>query len=939
MTSPTASSFLSRHHSRRKLPVAATMAGLLLSASLMSACGARSTDALLDQAKTAMSKQDNKTAEIHLKNLLQQQPDNPEARVMLAEVHRANRDERSAEKEWRRALELGVAPDRALPGLMESLVSMGEGKAALDAAAKYSASQPEAKAAVAYWSGRAHFLANDPTKGTQSFQSALGFKPDFRPAQLALIQQQLGRGDVAGATAALDKLLIDAPALADALLLKSDLQASRGDLAGARATLAKAIEAEPRAPIARVKLISLLAESKELQEAEKQYDGLKQIAPNQPLTQYMRAMLDFRQNKLDSAFENIQLVLRSAPEYLPAVSLGANIALALNSLEQAETFAKQLAARAPDAIQSTRLLSAVYLRRNDYERALQTAKAKIDRGVEDAPLLALAGEAALRRNDIPMATDYLARAAKLDPKDASKRTVLGIAGLAAGNTQMGFTELQTAVDLDPQSTQADLTLITERLRAKQFDQALSAVDRLQTKQPDKPLPHNLRGTVLLGKGDRTAARASFEKALSVDPTFFPAAANLAQLDLADKKTDAAKKHFTDLLAKDPKNVQALVALAQVTGRTGGSQDEVTRLLKQAQEANPAAVEPLLALAQQMVQAGKPRDAIPLVQRAVAQQPDNAQLLDTLGTLYLRADEKQQAIDTFEKIVRQYPNAAPLHLRLGEIKASIGDSAGAMASFKQAAELDRKAPGPQFGIAAMLLKEGKRDEAFKVARTLQTQLPNSPVGLSLEGDLMAADKKWAEAAALYKKALIQERSATLVAKQHNALRLAGRIPEADALLRDTLQATPNDLALRMYAGEQAMAANQWKAAVDHYDTVVKGAPGNAVALNNLAWSLYELRDPRALPVAEEAYARAPQSAAVIDTLGLVLLEKGDTKRATELLKQAAGLAPKAADIRWHYVQALAKSGDKVAAKAEAQSVEREFPDTAQAKQARELGAKL
>ena len=285
------------------------------------------------------------------------------------------------------------------------------------------------------------------------------------------------------------------------------------------------------------------------------------------------------------------------------------------------------------------------------------------------------------------------------------------------------------------------------------------------------------------------------------------------------------------------------------------------------------------------------------------------------------------------------NAAPLHLRLGEIKASLGDAAGAMASFKQAADLDRKAPGPQFGIAAMLLKEGKREEAFKVARTLQQQLPNSPVGLSLEGDLLAADKQWPQAAALYQKALGLERSATLIAKQHNALRQSGRAPEAEALLRGAIQATPNDLPLRMYAGEQAMAANQWKAGAEHYDVVVKAAPGNVVAMNNLAWCLYELRDARALPLAEEAYSKAPQSPAIIDTLGLVLLEKGETKRALDLLKQAAALAPKAADIRWHYVQALAKSGDKVAAKTEAQAIEREFPETAQAKQARDLGAKL
>ena len=923
----------------RLKPLASRLSAIAICATLLSACSGQGPDKLLEQARTAIDKSDSKTAEIHLKNLLQQQPENSEARVLLASVHSANRDEVSAEKEWRRALESGISPDRALPGLMASLVNSGRAKEALEAAAKYTINEAQPRAEVAYWSARAHLEANQPAKADAALKQALELKPDYLPAQVAQIQRQVARGDAAGARKAVDNLLSKAPALVDALLLKSDLQLAAGEFWAARDTLTAAIEAEPRGLPARVKLIALLSEQKDVEGAEAQFSELAKFAPNLPVTLFLRALLDFRSNKTDAAATAIQQALRASPEYVPALALAANISMAQNSLEQAESYARQVTNLAPDAIQGTRMLAAVHLRRNDYDKALQVAKTKIDRGIEDPTLLAIAGEAALRRNDIPTATDYLARAAKLDPKDPNKRTVLGLAGLAGGNAQMGFSELQTAVDLDADATQADLALITERLRAKQYDQALAAVERLEKKQGEKALPHNLRGTVLLGKGDKAAARASFEKALSLEPGFFPAAANLAQLDLADKKDDAAKNRFSALLKSDPKNVQALVALAQLTSRTGGSSEEVTRLLNQAQEINPSAIEPLIALAQQQVQAGKPRDAIPLVQRAVAQQPDNVQLLDALGTLYLRADEKQQAIDTFEKIVRLYPNSAPLHLRLGEIKASLGDTNGALTSFKQAAELDRKAPGPQFGIAAMLLKDGKKDEALKVAKTLQQQLPNSAVGLSLEGDLLATDKKWAEAAVLYKKAIAVERSGTLVSRLHNSLKQAGRGTEAEAALREGLQAAPNDLALRMYAGEQAMAANQWKAAIEHYQVVVKAAPGNVAALNNLAWSMNEAKDPRALEVAEQAMTLAPQSAAVIDTVGIILLEKGDSKRAVELLKRAAGLAPKAADIRFHYAQALAKSGDKTAARTEAKAIEQELPEAPQLAAVREFARKL
>lgn len=54
---------------------------------------------------------------------------------------------------------------------------------------------------------------------------------------------------------------------------------------------------------------------------------------------------------------------------------------------------------------------------------------------------------------------------------------------------------------------------------------------------------------------------------------------------------------------------------------------------------------------------------------------------------------------------------------------------------------------------------------------------------------------------------------------------------------------------------------------------------------------------------------------MDTLGWICLETGNLARALPLLKKASALAPRAADIRYHYGMALARSGDKRAARRE------------------------
>jgi Flp pilus assembly protein TadD len=61
------------------------------------------------------------------------------------------------------------------------------------------------------------------------------------------------------------------------------------------------------------------------------------------------------------------------------------------------------------------------------------------------------------------------------------------------------------------------------------------------------------------------------------------------------------------------------------------------------------------------------------------------------------------------------------------------------------------------------------------------------------------------------------------------------------------------------------------------------------------------------------ALAPHQTEVLDTLGWILLSRGQIERAASLLRQAHQAAPSDLDIAFHYAAALHHNGDDVGAK--------------------------
>jgi uncharacterized protein (TIGR03790 family) len=137
-----------------------------------------------------------------------------------------------------------------------------------------------------------------------------------------------------------------------------------------------------------------------------------------------------------------------------------------------------------------------------------------------------------------------------------------------------------------------------------------------------------------------------------------------------------------------------------------------------------------------------------------------------------------------------------------------------------------------------------------------------------------------------------------------------------------------------------ASGRYDAAVERYREVLKLAPDNVSALNNLAYLLSVRRkSPKeALPIAKRAYAKS-KSAPVADTLGWIQHLLGNDKDAEPLLLSAVKMAPNHPEILLHTAVVLAANGKRTEASQLLMRAEKASPALARSDDARRLRERL
>jgi putative PEP-CTERM system TPR-repeat lipoprotein len=897
-----------------------TFLPLVISISLaMAGCSEKkiSPQSALNEAQAAVTRGDFAAATIHLKNALAGKPDDAQSRFSLGKVYLAMGEFGLAEADLRRALELGIAQETVLPLLLESMVLQAQHQRVIDEVAKAKNLSAPLEAIALSYTGRSWFGLKKFDQAKADFAKSLKLAPENAAASIGEVTTMLisAPPDFAAAKKATAVVLAKHPSSHDAWAMSGFLSRLEGKNSDAKIALEKALQLKPYDIEQHAALAKTLIDLSDFPAATAQIQNLFKLSPKNFIVTYLYGLMAFRQGNLQLSREHLQRVVVAAPSYEPALELASEVAMSTGEFAMAEKLAASIVDQNPRNPSGHRLLASTYLAQNQPERAIAVLQPLLQQKVSSPQILATVGEALIRTGSAAKGIEFLDAAAAMSGGSAGLTTISATARIAEGDMESGLAQLERA-SANSRNPQTDLAIAQAFASAKRFDKATLLADRFVKAQPKEASGPHALGMIALAQDKIEDAEKQFAQALAINASYLPTLDGWAQIDLRRGRADAAKARYTTALALEPKNVSILLSLAALNVQTSGPETETLRLFNQAREVDPSSPRAVIVQSQYLLSTSQAEAAIALLEPMVANHANDLSANEALANAYQAGGVPIKAIQVLEKQLLTNSLSASLNYRIGSLRLGLRDFAGATKNFERAAQLQPNAIEPKVALAGTLLNSGKRVEAMAAARAIQAANPKSPIGYMLVGDFFANDNNAAEAQAQYKQAYSLAKNTSTASKLYSNLIFSNNKEEAAQFLRAHWQASPTDLSFMLQASELLLNRKEWKEAVAVVNQVLKVSKGNTAALNNAAVAMHQLKEVRAVELAQRAYELEPNNFAIQDTLGFILLEQGKVAEALPLLKSAAAKATRNPEVRLHYAQALAKKGDTAAAKQEA-----------------------
>jgi cellulose synthase operon protein C len=880
-------------------------------------CDATTAEEHLTRAEARAAGGNLNAAIIELKNSLQKAPDFVPARILLGDlqVRLGNFEEGLIELE--RAYDLGAEREAVLPGILHAKVRLGRHQEVLGELHDDAGLPPDLEVVR----GDALLAAGDPDAASAAYRRALEREPGNVGAVLGLARVSWQAGEHGQAREYFTTLAAAPEVTADALLTLAEFELSQGNVDDARRAFEEAVRVPGLDHAAWIGLARSHLAQGDPEGALRAVNRVLDMHPTLPAANYLLGLIHFQTQQYDLAEAALRRAHQHAPDHPQTTLLLGIVKVHQRQFSQAQDLLLRFLAFDRTNLTARKMLAGIHLEQDNPARAAEVLRSQPD-DMMDAQAWSLLGTADLRAGNVKQAT-------------AAFQAAIDMAPAQTPATADPASQLVVEPQVGSARTENQMMLLVALLRDNRFDEAMAAARRLIEEQPDSPLAYNFLGAAHIGLGDAAAAERAFVRALELDPGYHPAATNLAQLELQRNNPEGAAQRYQTLLETDPGNLPALLGLAQMALATGDA-ESANRLLTEAAGANPQAVEPRLIKAQLAYGAGDRGEARRHTDDVLSLDPDHVLGLLLRARLDMDANQPDRAGPTVDRLQRRLadvPGVRPdVLFRLAQIQLQLGRNEVARSNLNRAITTDPTHTDALTVLAQIEISQSNWAPARTLIDRVRSAAPDRPLHLVLEGDLYRARGDLQRAEGSYREAA-DRGSRDAVFRLVALHQRAGRSEDVVAVLRPRAEAAPDDTGLLFALANALLDANRLDEARTEYERLLQRLPQNPIVLNNLAWIYHEQRDGRARRLAEQAHELAPESAAIMDTLGVILLAAGEVERARDLLARAAAASGDNPTIRYHLATAHRHAGDTAGARSvlvDLLSSETEFPERERAR---------
>ncbi len=682
-----------------------------------------------------------------------------------------------------------------------------------------------------------------------------------------------------------------------------------------------AIDLYGRNIVARLERASLLVDMKKHEEAQKDLDVIYSHLPGNQMANYISAVILSHQGDFAGAEKMLQSSHDLVEGFLPAQITKGFVAYQLGNYATAVTYLSRVIDAVPGHNQVRMVLAAAQLKSGRPADALITL-APVENGDEplDGKMAGLLGTIYMNLGDAAKGTEYLTIAAESQPENEEVLTRLALGQHAIGEDDAAVAGLENiatnGVAEESNMRAAILLALIERGRGN-YAAARKAARILIESRPEDPVGYNIMGVIDLSEKKYAEAEEKFLQALDLEPKYFAARRNLAEIYETAGKLADAERELRRVLGDSRDDIRAVVALARLKVKQSNFQAAVD-FARQAVDLKSDAERLRFLLADALLANNNIDEAHKVMLAAERDFPNSSLIGRKLGQIQILSKDFDGAIGTYGRLLDNDPDNTDLYREYGNALLRAGFSERSRLVLLRGRDIATEKGLSTLGFLADLVtiekSLGNYEAALTYAHDIRKLYPDAEISGVVLGEIYMANKQYENAIAAYGTALDAGMdSSKLRIGLATSQNLSGDTISAKKTLADWIANNPEDALARVALGDIYLGSGDNVSAIAQYERILADGHDNPIILNNLAWAYMQVDDRRAKETAERAYNIGHKLPEFADTLGWILLRmENNPSRAITLFQEA--IKGKPFKAIYHYHLGLALLADNKSAEA-------------------------
>lgn len=606
---------------------------------------------------------------------------------------------------------------------------------------------------------------------------------------------------------------------------------------------------------------------------------------------------------------------------------------------------------APGNENAIALLTGIYREAGDNASAMTLINKSLEKLPDSVDLRTILATLYDGAGDIEGVQDQLRKIVQLRPRELSHRLQLALFQSRQKKNDEAQRVLEEAVKSLQGNNDAKLALVNFLAAQRSREQGEKTLRAYIAREPEN---YDLRlglATLLERAGAQKDAIKELDEIVRRDekgPTGLVARNRIAAIKVASRDYDGARKLIDEVLARNPRDIEALTLRGNIALERNDPSSAITDLravlrdqpnavpvqrslakahmtigepalaeqaLRSAMDSAPDNTQVRVDLAQVLTQTGRVDQAIPLLEQAVRSEPNLLSAREALTRAYLAKEDFASAQRAADDIKTLQPNAPVGYYLAGLSALGLRKLDETQKEFEHALQLQPLAVDVLTTLVQVHLQQGHPDQAIARVQRSIDQNPKNVLMINLLGEVYLAAGDAARATETLTR-VTQMAPGLWIAYRDLALaRIASKdVPSAIAAYEAGTKVAPG--AVDLVTGLAGLYEQQGRIddAIARYEALYArhqgSSPERRLAANNLAMLLVTYRkEPKDLDRARELAAPFANSevGSLLDTHGWVSFKRGEYQSALSTLKRAAEREPDSHLIRYHLGMAQLRSG--------------------------------